>query len=136
MSVQLSREDYRNHYGHRGARGESASLVSVDLSTFDADLKKLKAEVKPFGSVIRAIDYIPMISFISGVAHFTLACFALAFMPLAPFADVVTLSRYNLTGRAVMYGMSEMTRGVLCFIPFLGNFMLYVFDKAQEQATR
>ncbi len=76
----------------------------------------------------KVMDYIPFLSMISGIAHMALAMMAMTALPFVLIADLVTLGRYNLTFKAHLLTSFEMIRGVLCFLPFIGNGILYNMD--------
>lgn len=85
---------------------------------------------------LQVLDYTPFLSMISGIFHLTLGSLALTVLPLSILADLTTFGFFDFTERVVTVSTKKIVRGTLCFMPFIGNLIIYQMDQAENRYQR
>ncbi len=105
------------------------------ISEFDSfDAWKTAEFSQPSTSLIKQLEYIPIVSSIVGIARVAFGLLQTLFGIVAlPFQ----LCRDAYKGKShpfiLLNGLSNIVRGVIAFKPIIGNIILYVYDKMMEK---
>jgi len=113
----------------------SISLINlIDFDRVDLDSKQHTFPVK-------VLDYVPIISTVSGIAR---SAFGLLQIATAPVQDVVSFVNYcfnpaqnlnmnNEANRLSLRGKANMIRGSMAMYPIIGNISVYLLDHNCEK---
>src|SRR5690348_11876662 len=101
------------------------------MSTAELDFERVERSQEP--SVFKQMDYIPIISIISGVVRGIFGAMEMMVgifsWPIELLYDVADGSNHQLI---LIQGLANFFRGSVAVVPIFGNVYLYVYDRVTK----